>query len=71
MDRKADRGLFVTTGTFSSEAVNVANRDGAKHIDLIDGEQLCEKLKELGLGVSVEMVEKVTVNDTFFNKFDD
>jgi restriction system protein len=35
-------------------------------IDLIDGEHLAEKLKELQLGVKTEMVEKVTINSDWF-----
>ena len=43
---RADKGLFITTGTFTSAAVKEATRDGAPPIDLVDGEQLAEKLKE-------------------------
>jgi len=44
--------------------VKEATRDGASAIDLIDGDQLLEKLKELRLGVKTEKVEieKVTVD---------
>jgi restriction system protein len=42
---RADRGLVITTGTFSREAKLEASRDGAPPIDLIDGEQLLDKLK--------------------------
>ena len=34
--------------------------------DLIDGDQLAEKLKELGLGIKTEMVEEVSVNRDWF-----
>ena len=63
---RADKGLFITTGTFTRDARKEAQRDGAPPIDLIDGEMLAEKLKELGLGLNVEMVEKVTVNKEWF-----
>ena len=61
---RADKGLLITTGTFTKAAVREATRDGAPPIDLIDGEQLVDKLKELGLGVHCETVmkEKVTVD---------
>ena len=61
---RADKGLLITTGTFTKEATKEATRDGAPAIDLIDGELLIEKLKELGLGVKSEIVEveKVTVD---------
>lgn len=63
---RADKGLFITTGTFTPSAIKEATRDGAPPIDLIDGEHLAEKLKELQLGVKTEMVEKVTINSDWF-----
>lgn len=63
---RADKGLFITTGSFSRDAIKEATRDGAPPIDLIDGDQLTEKLKELSLGVRVEMVERVTVDQEWF-----
>lgn len=54
---RADKGLFVTTGTFTRDAVREATRDGAPPIDLMDGDQLADKLRELKLGVSIEVVE--------------
>ncbi len=63
---RADKGLFITTGTFTRDAIREATRDGAPPIDLIDGEQLAEKLKELRLGITTEVVEKVTVDEDWF-----
>ncbi len=65
---RADKGLLITTGNFTKDAMKEATRDGATPIDLIDGEQLIEKLKELRLGVKVEKVEieKITVNRDWF-----
>lgn len=63
---RADKGLFITTGTFTSSAVKEATRDGAPPIDLVDGDQLADKLKELQLGIKTEMVEKVTVEKEWF-----
>jgi hypothetical protein len=34
----------------------------------MDGYELAQKLKELGLGTSVEMVEKVTIDEDWFNR---
>lgn len=65
---RADRGLVITTGTFSREAKAEAIRDGAPPIDLVDGEQLLDKLKELRLGIEVEMVEKVSVLPGWFQR---
>ncbi|WP_105618618.1 restriction endonuclease [Vallitalea okinawensis] len=63
---RADKGLVITTGTFSREARKEAQRDGATPIDLIDGNDLAERLKELSLGIEVEMVEKVHVDGQWF-----
>jgi restriction system protein len=61
---RADKGLLITTGNFSKDATREATRDGAPAIDLIDGDQLVEKLKELELGVRTKKVEveEVTVD---------
>ena len=63
---RADKGLFITTGTFTPAAVKEATRDGAPPIDLVDGDQLAQKLKELSLGVRTELVESVTVDPDWF-----
>lgn len=54
---RADKGLLITTGNFTKDAIREATRDGAPAIDLIDGDLLINKLKELGLGVNIEIVE--------------
>lgn len=63
---RADKGLFVTTGTFTRDAIREATRDGATPIDLMDGDQLADKLKELRLGIKTAMVENVDVDITWF-----
>lgn len=63
---RADKGLFITTGTFTPAAVKEATRDGAPPIDLVDGEQLAEKLKEFQLGLKTELIEKVTIDKDWF-----
>ena len=63
---RADKGLLITTGTFTRDAVKEATRDGAPPIDLIDGDLLAEKLKELHLGITTEVVEQVTVNEDWY-----
>lgn len=60
LSRPGERGLLITTGTFTPQARRVA-QEGASVIDLIDGDALLEKLKERKLGVKVEMVEQTTV----------
>lgn len=63
---RADKGLIITTGTFTREAKKEAQRDGAPPIDLIDGNDLAEKLKELGLGIDIERIEKVIIKKEWF-----
>jgi len=63
---RADKGLFITTGTFTPAAIKEATRDGAPPVDLVDGENLAEKLKELSLGVQTEMIEKVSLDKQWF-----
>lgn len=58
---RADKGLFITTSNFTKQASDEATRDGAIAIDLIDGQGLCELLKEYELGVKTEQVERVTI----------
>jgi restriction system protein len=65
---RSDKGLIITTGTFSNDAKREATRDGAPAIDLIDGDQLCDLLKSLKLGVAIEMVERVVVDRDWFAK---
>lgn len=69
MQGRADKGLIITTGTFTADARREATRDGAPAIDLIDGENLCLLLKELRLGVAVSerVVEEVAVDRSFFH----
>jgi len=64
--RTADRGLIITSGVFTNEAKKEAAREGALPIELINGRDLAEKLKELKLGVKTEMVERVTVDKEWF-----
>ncbi|ENW05222.1 restriction endonuclease [Acinetobacter beijerinckii] len=68
MQGRADKGLFITTGNFTRDALKEATRDGAPPIDLIDGEILCEKLKELKLGITTQFIEQVEIKTEWFDK---
>lgn len=65
---RADKGLLITTGTFTKDAIREATRDGAPAIDLVDGEQFINKLKELALGVKTKKVEieEITIEHELF-----
>lgn len=65
---RADKGLIISTGTFTREARAEAQRDGAPPLDLIDGDELVQKLKELRLGINVteKLIEEVEVDKEWF-----
>lgn len=65
---RAEKGLILTTGRFTTEAQREATRDGATPIDLIDGELLIEIIKDLELGVRTieRVVEDVEVDRDWF-----
>lgn len=67
---RTDKGLFITTASFTRDAIAEATRDGAPAIDLMDGEKLAEKLKELNLGLKVELKESVKVDEAWFLNFE-
>jgi restriction system protein len=66
---RTDKGLFITTGNYTKDAIREATRDGAPAIDLIDGDQLVDKIKELGLGVTSKKIEieQITVDRVWFD----
>ena len=67
MSGRADKGIIITTGTFTAEARREATRDGAPPIELIDGEKLLDMLESLELGL--RPVTTFEVNHAFFGEF--
>ena len=65
---RTDKGLLITTGSFTPDAKREATRDGAPPIELIDGVGLCEHLKTRSLGVETRMVEEVAVQPAWFER---
>jgi restriction system protein len=63
---RADKGIFITTGFFTKDAKKEAHRDGAPPIDLIDGDDLVNMLKELSLGIKIELIENITIDHNWF-----
>jgi restriction system protein len=51
MQGRADKGIILTTGTFSTDARREAVRDGVPPIELVDGEKLVRLFEELELGL--------------------
>ena len=69
MAGRGDKGLLITTGTFTADAKKEATRDGAPPIDLIDGDRLCDLLQKYDLGVHTTtrtVAGPVTIDSTFF-----
>jgi restriction system protein len=64
--RKASKGVFMTTSSFSRDAVEYA-RSVQTTIVLIDGEQLAELMLDCGIGVSVqESIRLQKVDEDYF-----
>ena len=72
MAGRGEKGLLITTGSFTKEARSESTRDGAPPVELIDGDDLCDLLKEFGLGVGVtqRIEEDVIVQPEFFTEYD-
>jgi restriction system protein len=64
---RADKGIFITTGTFTREAKNESVRDGAEPIELVDGEKLVRLFEDLELGLRKRTVYEV--DGEFFREF--
>lgn len=64
---KADKGILLTTGSFTMDAKREAIRDGANPIELVDGEKLVRMFEKLELGVKPKVVYEVDMD--FFNDF--
>ncbi|NLU83829.1 restriction endonuclease [Rhodococcus sp. HNM0569] len=72
MSGRGEKGLLITTGTFTGDARAEAKRDGAPPIDLIDGDRLCELFKEHSLGVTTRtrVVEDVEIETEYFTSLE-
>lgn len=64
---RADKGIIITTGTFTTEATKEARRDGAPPIELVDGETLVQMFERLELGVKPKTVYEV--DEAFFEEY--
>jgi len=64
---RADKGIILTTGSFTSEARKEAVRDGVPAIELVDGDKLINMLEQLELGL--KPMTTYEVDTTFFDSF--
>lgn len=71
MAGRGEKGLLITTGRFTTDAVAESARDGAPPIELIDGERLCLLLREYELGVIVKqrVDYNIRIDEAFFQEF--
>lgn len=53
---RADKGIIITTGTFTADARREADRDGAPPVELVDGPKLVEMFERVGLGLKPRTV---------------
>ena len=51
MAGRGEKGLLITTSTFTREAKAEASRDGAPPVDLVDGAMLCDLMAHYKIGV--------------------
>ena len=67
MQGRADKGIVITTGTFTADARKEAIREGVPPIELVDGEKLVSMLEPLELGL--RPVKSFAVDRAFFEEF--
>jgi restriction system protein len=64
---RADKGIILTTGTFTADARKEAVRDGVPPIELVDGEKLIDMFEVLELGLKPK--KAYDVDSIFFDEF--
>ena len=67
MQGRADKGIIMTTGTFTSEAKKEARRDGVPPIEIVDGEKLIDMFEHVELGL--KPLKTYDIDDKFFEEF--
>jgi restriction system protein len=64
---RADKGIILTTGTFTMDAKREARRDGAPPVELVDGDKLLDMFEKLELGLVPRIV--YDIDESFFDDF--
>jgi restriction system protein len=67
MQGRAEKGIFITTGRFTTEAKKEAIREGVPPIELVDGEMLCRLFEQKQLGLKPKTVYEV--DHSFFDEY--
>jgi restriction system protein len=66
---RADKGIIITTGSFTSDARKEAVRDGVPPIELVDGDKLVTMLEQLELGLTPRRTYEI--DTAFFDQFEE
>ncbi len=66
---RADKGIIITTGTYTADAKREAIREGVPPIELVDGERLIALFEQLELGLNPRTTYDIDYN--FFKDFKD
>ncbi|MGI4729912.1 MAG: restriction endonuclease [Janthinobacterium lividum] len=64
---RAEKGIIITTGIFSQDAIKEANREGAPKVELVDGEKIVKMFEKVQLGVKPKTIYEVDL--TFFEPY--
>ena len=64
---RADKGIIITTGTFTGDAKKEARREGVFPIELVNGEKLVEMFEMLELGL--KPIKRYEIDEKFFEDF--
>jgi len=65
---RADKGIILTTGSFTADSRKEAVRDGVPPIELVDGDKLVAMLEKLELGLKPRTTYEIDLK--FFDGFD-
>lgn len=69
LDQNIEKGVLITTGSFTQDAKEEASSPGKRLIDLMDGEELISKLAEYGIGLNE--VKSYEIDEDFFNSLEE
>ena len=67
MQGRAEKGIFITTGRFTTEAKKEAIREGVPPIELVDGHKLVQLFEQKQLGLKPKTV--YDIDDSFFDEY--
>lgn len=69
LEQNIEKGVLITTGSFTPDAKEEASKPGRRLIDLMDGEELIDKLAEYNIGL--KEVKSYEIDEDFFNSLDE